>query len=45
MEKKCRNMGITIGDNVIYTLHFADDQLIIALDMDNIGYLTRKLIE
>jgi hypothetical protein len=28
-----------------YTLHFADDQLIIGQDLDDNGYLTRKLIE
>jgi hypothetical protein len=26
-------------------VHFADDQLIIAQDLDDIEYLTRKLIE
>jgi hypothetical protein len=44
-KRKCRNMGIPIGDNTEYTLHFADDQLIIAQDLDDVEYLRRKLIE
>jgi hypothetical protein len=44
-RRKCRSMGIPIGDNTIYMLHFADDQLIIAQDLDDIEYLKRKLVE
>jgi hypothetical protein len=41
MEKKMQKRG----DNTVYTLHFADDYLKIAQDLDDIEYLTRKLIE
>ena len=44
-KQKCRNMGVPIGDNMLYTLCFADDQVIIAQDYDDINYMTRKLIE
>jgi hypothetical protein len=43
-KRRVRNMGIPLGDNRIYTLHFADDQVLIAQGLDDIEYLTRKLI-
>lgn len=44
-KRKCRNMGLPINNNTIYTLSFADDQLVLAQDYDDIEYMTRKLIE
>ncbi|XP_044755015.1 uncharacterized protein LOC123313968 [Coccinella septempunctata] len=39
-------MGIPISDgNTLYTLHFADDQVIFAQDKDDIEFMTRKLME
>lgn len=46
MEKKCRGMGIKIDDDLcLYTLQFADDQILCAGDKDDLQYMTRKLIE
>lgn len=45
-KKKCKPMGIPLDDNsTIYTLQFADDQLILAQEFEDIEYLTRKLIQ
>lgn len=38
-------MGIPINDKTIYSLQFADDQLVIAQDYEDIEYMTRKLIQ
>lgn len=43
--KKCSQMGIQIDDSYLYTLLFADDQVIIAADTDDASYMTRKLEE
>ena len=43
--KKFSKMGIAIGSTCLYTLLFADDQVLIANDEDDIAYMTRKLIE
>ena len=32
------NIGLPIANYTIYTLHFADDQILIAQDVDDIGY-------
>lgn len=44
-KRKCKNMGIPVNDITIYSLQFADDQLILAQDIEDIEYITRKLIE
>lgn len=44
-KKKCKGMGVYIGDTCLYTLQFADDQVIIANDKDDIEYMARKLKE
>jgi hypothetical protein len=36
-------MGIIIGGYELYSLYFADDQVVIAEDKDNLGYMIRKL--
>lgn len=38
-----RNMGIKVDDDYIYTLHYADDQVICAEDDIDITYMLRKL--
>ena len=38
-------MGIPIDDEVLYTLLFADDQVLLATDRDDISYMLRKLKE
>ena len=45
-RRKCNNMGIPITDNyTLYTLHFADDQVVIAHDREDLEYMARKLLE
>ena len=36
-------MGLPIGDETIYTLLFADDQVLITGDQDDSSYMLRKL--
>jgi len=39
-------MGIQISDNrTLYTLHFANDQVVIAQDKEDLEYMTRKLLK
>lgn len=38
-------MAVDLGDVCLYTLQFADDQVIIANDKDNREYMTRKLLK
>lgn len=45
MKRKCGKIGIPINENTIYSLSFADDQVVIEQDLDEIDYMTRKLIE
>ena len=42
-KRTCRNMGVPIGDDKLFTLHFADDQIIFAEDEYDIHYMMRKL--
>lgn len=44
-KRKCSGMGLPIGDTVLHTLLFADDQVIIAGDEDDAAYMFRKLQE
>ena len=46
-NRKCQNMGLRIGEYTVHTLLFADDQVAIADDYDDLGYryMTRKLFE
>jgi len=44
-KHKCHGMGIPIGDETLYTLLFADDQVVIAGDRDDSSYMFRKLEE
>ena len=38
-------MGLEIQDTTIYSKLFADDELLIAQDYEDLEYMTRKLIE
>ena len=38
-------MGLEIQDTTIYSMLFADDQLLIAQDYEDLEYVTRKLID
>lgn len=45
-KKKCGPMGIELDDNsYLYSLQFADDQVIMANDKDDLEYMARKLQE
>jgi hypothetical protein len=44
-QKKCAKMGLEIQDMTIYSMLYADDQLLIAQDYQDIEYMTRKLID
>ena len=38
-------MGLKIQDRTIYSMLFADDQLLIAQNYEELQYMTRKLID
>ena len=38
-------MGIPLDGDTVYSLQFADDQLLLAQDFEDIEYMTRKLIQ
>ena len=38
-------MGVTVGDDTIYSLLFADDQLLMAEDYEDLEYMARKFKE
>jgi hypothetical protein len=38
-------MGLYIGDDTLWALHFTDHQIVIAKDKDNLSYMVRKLQE
>lgn len=44
-KRKCRDMGIPLENNNLFTLCFADDQIVIAQDYEDLEYMARKLIE
>jgi hypothetical protein len=43
--RKCKYMGININEGYVYTLLFADDQIITGEDEDDMNYMMRKLTE
>ena len=43
--RKCQHMGVHLGRESIFTLLFADDQVVIAEDEEDLEYMLRKLIE
>lgn len=44
-KKKCEKMGIWIRESYLSTISFADDQVLIAQDEDDLSYMIRKLNE
>lgn len=44
-RRMCRNMGIQVDGEKLFTLNFADDQVILAEDEDDVYYMLRKLDE
>jgi hypothetical protein len=44
-QKKCARMGLEIQDTAIFSVLFADDQLLIAQDYEDLEYMARKLID
>jgi hypothetical protein len=42
-QKKCAKMGLEIQDTTIYSLLFADDQLLIAQDYGNCYFYTSNI--
>jgi len=44
-KKYCGTMGIPINDKFLYTLLFADDQVVVAMDEQDSNYMIRKLHE
>lgn len=44
-KRKVQGMGIEIDDSCLFTLQFADDQVIVANDKEDVQYMMRKLIE
>ena len=44
-QKKCTTMGLEIQDTTIYSMLFADDQLLIAQHNEDLEYMTGKLID
>ena len=44
-KHKCHRMGIPLEDITLYTLQFADDQVVLAGDKEDLEYMTRKIKE
>lgn len=44
-KKKCKVLGVKMEDESLYSLLFADDQIIVAEDEDDVNYMFRKLVE
>jgi len=44
-KHKCSGMGIPLENTTLYTLQFADDQVVLAGDKEDLDYMTRKLKE
>jgi hypothetical protein len=44
-KRRCQTMGIPIQNTRVYSLSFADDQILIAQDYDDMEFMARKLKE
>ena len=44
-KKKCKVLGVQMDDDILCSLLFADDQVIVAEDEEDINYMYRKLEE
>ena len=45
LKRKCSGMGIPLENITLYTLQFADDQVVLVGDKEDLEYMTRKLKE
>lgn len=41
-RQKCRNINTPVNDKRLFTLHFADDQVILAQNEMNIHYMVKR---
>jgi hypothetical protein len=44
-KRKCQPMGIPIQNTYVYSLNFADDQVLLTQDHDDMEYMAGKLKE
>jgi hypothetical protein len=44
-KRRCQPMGIPVQNTRVYSLNFADDQVLIAQDHDDMEFMARKLKE
>jgi hypothetical protein len=44
-KRRCQPMGIPIQNTQVYSLNFADDQVLIEQDHDDMEFMARKLKE
>jgi hypothetical protein len=42
-KRKCQPIGIKIENTFVYTLNYADGQVLLAQDHDDMEYMARKL--
>ena len=42
-KNKCATMGIPVGNDTLFSLNFADDQVLFAGDEEDASYMVRKL--
>ena len=42
-KRKCHGMGVPLENITLYTLQFADDQVVLAGDKEDLECITRKL--
>lgn len=41
----CSAMGIPVVEPILFTPHYSNDQVVVAHDSDDVGYIMRKLHE
>lgn len=44
-KRKCGGMGIPVGEHILYSLSFADDQVVIAQDSYDLEFMLNRLHE
>jgi hypothetical protein len=44
-KRKCQPMSVPVPNTYVYSLNFADDQVLLAQDHDDMEYMARKLKE
>lgn len=43
LQQQSRNMGMTVEDEILYTIYYADDQIVATEDAYDLSYMIRKL--